>query len=213
MSKEVEKKRAVTIPAPNFSEAVFKIKGVPGSPLVMHKFSTKTQIQMLQDMEAGKPAGSRKKREPLDVEAQYNSARYINRAGWDGINATGFRHGMVSMCRLVGFKMTLAKLSVFIVADGVDEERPQVPLVRIYGKPIMQEDMARTATGRAYVTLRPAYHDWYAKLKIRWDADQFTLEDMANLLARVGLQGGIGEGRNDSKMSAGMGWGMFEVCG
>jgi len=33
------------------------------------------------------------------------------------------------------------------------------------------------------------------------------------LLARVGMQVGIGEGRPDSKNSAGMGWGLFEVVG
>ena len=94
----------------------------------------------------------------------------------------------------------------------MDESEPQIPLVRIIGKPQKQEDMARVSTGEPYVTVRAAYHDWSAKLKIRWDADQFTIQDIANLLARVGLQVGIGEGRPDSKKSAGMGWGLFEVC-
>ena len=48
--------------------------------------------------------------------------------------------------------------------------------------------------------------------EIRWDADQFTLDDVTNLLSRVGLQVGIGEGRPDSKNSAGMGWGLFEIA-
>jgi ribosomal protein S17 len=71
--------------------------------------------------------------------------------------------------------------------------------------------MARVETGQPYVTVRAAYHDWSAKVKIRWDADQFTVEDVSNLLARVGQQVGIGEGRPDSKNSAGMGWGTFDV--
>jgi hypothetical protein len=54
---------------------------------------------------------------------------------------------------------------------------------------------------------------WEAKVRIRFDGDQFTLTDVTNLLMRVGLQVGIGEGRPDSKMSTGMGWGMFEVLG
>ena len=60
-------------------------------------------------------------------------------------------------------------------------------------------------------TVRAAFHEWKCKLRIRFDADQFTKEDIANLLARVGLQVGIGEGRPDSKKSAGMGWGLFEL--
>jgi hypothetical protein len=42
--------------------------------------------------------------------------------------------------------------------------------------------------------------------------DQFTPEDVANLMARVGMQVGIGEGRPDSKNSAGMGWGLFKIA-
>jgi hypothetical protein len=102
---------------------------------------------------------------------------------------------------------------VFVEADGVDAEEPQIPLIRIIGKPTKQEDMARVETGQPYVTIRASYHDWSAKIKIRWDGDQFTIQDISNLLARVGLQVGIGEGRPDSKNSAGMGWGLFELAG
>jgi hypothetical protein len=38
-----------------------------------------------------------------------------------------------------------------------------------------------------------------------------TEADIANLIARVGLQVGIGEGRPDSKQSAGLGFGLFEI--
>jgi hypothetical protein len=118
---------------------------------------------------------------------------------------------MISACRLVGFKMTLAKMSIFVESDGRDNEEPQIPLVRIYGKAVKQEDMARVETGQPYVTVRAAYHDWSAKVKIRWDADQFTLGDVTNLLSRVGVQVGLCEGRPDSKNSCGMGWGTFEI--
>lgn len=107
--------------------------------------------------------------------------------------------------------MTLAKLSVFVIQDGWDKAEPQIPLIRINGKAVKQEDMARVETGQPYVTVRAAYHDWSARIKIRWDADQFTLNDVTNLLCRVGSQVGIGEGRPDSKNSAGMGWGTFCV--
>ena len=75
----------------------------------------------------------------------------------------------------------------------------------------MQQDVARVETGQAYVTIRAAYHDWKAKIRIRYDADQFNVADISNLLARVGTQVGIGEGRPDSKNSCGMGWGTFTL--
>jgi len=201
----------VTIKPPAFESAVFTLRGV--APLVVHRFSTKTKIEMRQKMETGKAASSKKNREAKSTDDLFNEARYISRDGWDGIHAGAFRNAMISACRLVGFKMTLAKMSVFVIADGWDAVEPQIPLVRIFGEPVKQEDMARVATGKPYVCVRPAYHDWTIKLRVRWDADQFTLADVTNLVSRAGMQVGIGEGRPDSPNSAGMGWGLFEVEG
>jgi hypothetical protein len=200
---------AVTIKAPNFGRAVFTIEGI--APLVIHRFSAKTKNQMKQKMETGKAASSKKNREAKDTDDIYQESRYISTEGWDGFHAGAIRNALISACRLVGFKMTLAKMSIFVEADGWDKEEPQIPLIRIYGKSVKQEDIARVETGQPYVTVRAAFHQWSAKISLRWDGDQFTVEDIANLLSRVGLQVGIGEGRPDSKNSAGMGWGLFEV--
>lgn len=200
----------VTIKPPNFAFANFNIEA-DGTPLVIHRFSAKTKAQMKQKMETGKAAGNKKNREAKATDDLYEEARYRSKDGWDGFNASSIRAAMISACRLVGFKMTLAKLSLFVIADGVDRDEPQIPLVRIVGDPVKQEDMARVETGQPYVTVRAAYHDWKAKIQIRFDADQFTVTDVSNLISRVGQQVGIGEGRPDSKNSAGMGWGLFRI--
>lgn len=201
--------KTVSIKPPNFETAAFHIHGI--APLVIHRFSAKTKAQMKEKMETGKPSSSKKNREAKSTDDLYEEARYRNADGWDGFHAGSIRAAMISACRLVGFKMTLAKLSVFVEADGVDALEPQIPLIRIYGDPVKQEDMARVETGQPYVTVRAAYHQWSAIVRIRFDADQFTVADVTNLMARVGLQVGIGEGRPDSKNSAGMGWGMFAI--
>ena len=203
------KSTVVTIKPPNFGTATFHIAGC--APLVIHRFSSKTKEQMKQKMETGKAAGSKKNREAKSTDETFEQARYRSEEGWDGFHAGSVRNAMISACRLVGFKMTLAKLSLFVEADGWDRDEPQIPLIRIYGKATKQEDMARVDTGQPYVTVRAAYHGWKAKIKIRWDADQFTIGDVSSLLSRVGLQVGIGEGRPDSKNSAGMGWGLFTI--
>lgn len=201
----------VTIKPPNFGVVNFSVRGI--APLVIHRFSAKTKAQMKTKMETGKAASSKKNREAKSTDELYEESRYRSADGWDGFNASAIRAAMISACRLVGFKMTLAKLSVFVEADGVDALEPQFPLIRIFGDPIKQEDMARVETGQPYVTVRAAYHKWSANIRIRFDRDQFTAEDVTNLLARVGLQVGIGEGRPDSKKSAGMGWGLFMIEG
>lgn len=201
--------KTVSIKPPNFGLAEFHVRGI--APLVIHRFSAKTKKQMKDKMETGKAASSKRNREARATDDLYEEARYRSPEGWDGFNASSIRAAMISACRLVGFKMTLAKLSVFVEAEGRDATEPQIPLIRIIGEPTKQEDMARVETGQPYVTVRAAYHDWQAKIRIRFDADQFTIEDVTNLMSRVGLQVGIGEGRPDSKNSAGMGWGLFQI--
>jgi hypothetical protein len=203
------KTQTITIAPPKFGTATFAIRGL--TPLVIHRFSAKTKREFMTKMETGKAASSKKKREPQSTDELFELARYRSKEGWDGFHAGAIRNAMISACRLVDFKMTLAKLSIFVIADGVDKIEPQIPLIRIIGKPIKQEDIGRVETGTSYLIVRAAFHDWKAKIRIRWDQDQFTLSDVSNLLARVGLQVGIGEGRPDSKKSAGMGWGTFEL--
>ena len=69
----------------------------------------------------------------------------------------------------------------------------------------------RNATGVADIRVRPMWREWTMSLTIRYDGDQFTAQDVTNLLSRVGMQVGIGEGRPDSRESAGLGWGTFEI--
>lgn len=163
-------------------------------------------------METGKAASSKKDREAKNFEEGFNQSRYISKDGWDGFHAGSIRCAAIRACTLVGFHMTLAKMSLFVIQDGWDKQEPQIPLIRIQGKAVQQEDIARVDGGAPYVTVRAAYHDWKAVLTMRWDNGQFTLEDVTNLLHRVGTQVGIGEGRPFSKNSAGMGWGTFELA-
>lgn len=202
-------RKQITIPAPNIQERVFAVEGL--APLVIHRFSHKTLIQMEHKMEAGSTAKKGKQREAANLEDIYNDARYISTEGWDGMNASAVRNSLISACRLVGFKMTLAKLSLFVVADGRDKFEPEISLIRIYGKPRMVKMRARVETGQPYVCIRPFYDNWKMNIRIRYDADQFTEVDVTNLLSRVGTQVGWGEGRPDSKDSAGMGWGVFKI--
>jgi hypothetical protein len=203
--------RAIVIPAPKLVIAQFDIRGT--TPLVIHRFPHKVLMQMKLKMETGKAASSKKNREPQNAEDLFNESRYVSSEGWDGFHAAAIRCGMISCCRLVSFKMTLAKLSLFVLADGWDQKAPTIPLVRIYGKAEPDEGMARVETGQPYCCIRARYFPWSAKLRIQYDRDQFTIEDVANLLSRVGLQAGICEGRPDSKNSAGMGWGLFAIAG
>lgn len=208
------KKEKVAITPPNIQSAKFKIIGV--TPLVQNKFSQRVLEGMAADQAAG-PGGKKKgKREAKDFDLCSKEATHISDEGWAGLPASAFRAGLISTCRLLGFPMTLAKLSVFVLADGYETDRFGVqPLVKITkGKPERTDFAVRNATGVADIRPRPMWKPgWEAVVTIEFDADQFTLSDITNLLARMGKQVGIGAGRPDSKDSAGMGWGTFKIAG
>ena len=87
-----------------------------------------------------------------------------------------------------------------------------MPLVRIIGDaPERNMLHTRNATGVIDLRVRPMWRRWSCNLRISYDGSQFKTSDVLNLLARVGMQVGIGEGRPDSRMSAGMGMGLFRL--
>jgi hypothetical protein len=203
-------RRTVVIKPPRMEEATLTIEGI--SPLVINAFSQKAMDTIMATQLAGSQSRKGKKREPKDFDAAFEGAKHVSREGWAGINASAFRNAAISACRLSGFKMTVAKLSIFIIADGYDRV-DNTPLVRISkGEPIRHTMHAQPKTGGVDIRVRPMWLEgWQCKLRVRWDADQFSAEDVFNLISLVGLQVGIGEGRYDSKESAGLGWGCFKV--
>jgi hypothetical protein len=203
-------KTAVQIQAPKFETAEFCIIGT--APFVQLRFSEKAKAGMRAKMEEGQRNKKGKVRDPRNFASEFEQAMYRLPDGSNGINASSFRNALIRACALVNFKMTLAKLTVFIEADGFDKF-DGTPLVKIEGTPEHYEAMVRNETGVADIRVRAMWREWSAKLRIKWDADQFTITDVSNLLMRAGQQVGIGEGRPFSKNSAGMGFGTFTLKG
>ena len=202
-------KSAIAITEPDFQVLHIHIQGE--TPLVMNRFSAKAQEEMKAKQEAGSTSSSKKVREAKDFTALFEGAKHVSTEGWEGIHAAAFRNGAISACRAVGFKMTHAKLAFMVLADGLDRV-DGAPLVKLT-EGVAEEWIAptRNATGVIDLRCRPMYKTWAATLRIRYDAGMLTATDVTNLIARVGMQVGIGEGRPDSKMSAGLGYGLFEI--
>lgn len=182
------------------------------APYCQARFAEKARNEMRAKHEAGSTANKGKKKDARDFDADYLGALHQGPKGERGIPAAAFRAAAVSACRTVNFKMTLAKLGLFVEADFHDP-RDGTPLVKIEGDPRPLTLPVRNTTGVADLRSRPIWDHWSATVRMRYDADMFKLEDVVNLLARIGAQVGIGEGRADSKKSAGMGWGHFRLDG
>jgi len=206
----MEAKTTIQIAAPRMRTVEFSLIGT--APYVQHAFPAKVQAMLQEKMETGAQAKKGAKRAARDFDADVQAAMHIASEGWHGMPAAAFRKAMISACRLVGFRMTLAKLAIFIEADGFDRADGQ-PLVKIFGTPERMDAPVRNATGVIDIRARPMWREWTAKIRVRYDEDLFSVTDVTNLLSRVGMQVGIGEGRPDSRDSAGMGWGLFSIEG
>ncbi len=209
MKKVSETTKTVTITPPKFETAQIHIKGI--SPFVQLKFSQKTIDEIRERQEAGSTTRSKKAKKARDLNADFVNAQHRSEEGWAGIPAAAFRQAAIDVCRMTGVKMTYAKMSIFVNAEGFDATEG-TPLVRIIGgEPEMLVAHVRNATGVVDLRSRAMWREWNAVVSVTYDADQFTLNDIVNLYSRAGVQIGVGEGRPYSKNSAGMGWGMFQV--
>jgi hypothetical protein len=210
MSKEAPSKE-LTIKAPNIKTVVFEITGT--APYLQNRFSKKAREKMKATQEAGSKSKKGAKREPKDFEQCYKDSMHISEDGWNGIPAASFRQAMIAACRLAGFKMVVAKLAVFIESDGRDADEG-MPLVKITkGAPEYHESYTRNSSGVCDLRARALWREWGASVRVNFDADVFTDEDVANLMMLAGTQVGIGEGRPSSPKSAGTGLGTFEITG
>jgi hypothetical protein len=195
-----------SIAPPDFRVVRATIVGT--APLVIERFSKKGEL--MEKMAQEKPKAKKADRTARVYDEEARLAKYFSEEGWEGFSSSGIRKGMISACKLVGFKMTVAKLSIFVIADAIDVDDFK-PITRIYGDAVTFTDRTRNATGVTDVRSRPLYKDWASVLNIKYDAGQFRDRDVINLLSRVGEQVGIGAGRPDSRESSGCGWGTFRI--
>ena len=199
----------VTISPPKFSRIGLRLVGT--APYMQARFSAKAMQAMKSKMEAGPTARKGGRKDARDFDDDFRAAQHIAADGWNGVPAAALRNACIDVCRMVGFKMTHAKMSIFVEADGFDKV-DGTPLVRLDAREPERVDMAtRNATGVADIRVRPMWREWALNVVIRFDADQFTTSDVVNLISRAGEQVGIGEGRPFSKSSNGLGFGTFTV--
>lgn len=200
----------VTVSPPRMHVIHQRIVGT--AAYVQARFAEKARLTMRAKHEAGSTAKKGAQKEARDFDEDYEGALHRGPEGQYGFPAAAVRAAAISACRIVNFKMTLAKLGLFVIADFTDP-RDGTPLVAIEGEPRPLTLPVRNATGVADLRVRAMWPEWAATLRLQYDADMFRLADVVNLLTRIGIQVGIGEGRPDSKKSAGMSWGTFRLDG
>ena len=200
----------ITIKYPNFDIISVHIIGI--TPLCQNRMSQKIRDDILYGMmNPGK--NKKKERVAKDLDKEFADSYYKSEDGHYGIPAGAFRNGMIDACRVAGYVMTKAKMAVDVIEDGWDP-RDRTPLVYLDHAPEKYVSVTRLHSGMSFVPnicARALWTNWEANVKVQFDADQFTATDVFNLMTRMGLQVGVGEGRPFSKTSNGIGFGKFKL--
>jgi hypothetical protein len=164
------------------------------APLIVHKFSEKSKIQMLDAMQ-----GRKTPKQPKDQEAEYLAAAYRHDDGTYGFPVIAFKAASVSACRFFGksMPMTLARQCIFFNAEL--SKRDGQKLARIVGEPHMREDVVRVGMGGTDLRYRPEFTEWSTKIEVTFVKSMLTRESVLSLIEAGGMGVGVGEWRPEKK--------------
>lgn len=224
---------------PNYQVLTIFVRGT--APLSICKFSKKARAQIAAlhakkkakklakelNKELAKDTGYDAELEELYEEVEYeddpmtamNDARHISEDGWDGISAAAFRTAMfenIGVMNNTGIQIKRVKLAAHIIPDGFDAE-DGTPLVRIRGnEPELWEGGVKIGDWRnkiASIRYRPRWRRWELRIRILFDADLISAKFLIEMIRRVGINSGLGEGRDGTvyNTSGGMGYGTYQL--
>ena len=177
------------------------IEGI--TPLITHRWSEKAKKEM-RDKQAGV---TRKKKEPKNPQAEYESAFYRLPDGSAGMPATAFKAATVGGARnFDSVSMVQVKQGIFVMGEGPDQ------LVAIEGEPIFTEMPVRIAMGTADLRYRPLFDPWGAHLTIQFNPVVLSANSVIALVDAGGI-GGVGEWRPSAPKSHTGSYGMYRVVG
>ena len=206
-SNGAQEAERIVIPLPDLR--TFKVKVVGKTPLIIHRFSEKSQrqIEEAQGQKAAKPRGKR------DPKAEYLGACYVfpgheagKRGCVYGIKADMPKASIVSACRFVnGIPMTVARGALHVLAD-------EAGLVRLkFRKMQMDTDCVVLKNGSKDMRYRPEFIGWSVILAIEYNAGCISAQQIVGLLGNAGFSCGWGEKRPGSKTGPGGSNGTFGV--
>jgi hypothetical protein len=182
----------ITIPPMNIQSLEVVLIG--DSPLVVHAWSDKAKKMMLdKQMKKAMPKKEAKSPEQDFIDSLYwcspkpaSPALEDVQKGQFGFPAIAFKAAAVDACSHVDGMTKVAARGAFHI-DG--------DLVRVEGAPTPREDMVRLAMGIADIRYRAEFRAWRVRLRIRYNANVISAEQIVNLFETAGFAIGVGEHR------------------
>lgn len=153
------------------------------TPLIVHRWSEKAKKQMLDKQMKKASAG----KEAKDPERDFRESLYVLDDGSYGFPIIGFKAAAVTACTSIGGMTKVAARQAFHV-DGEFA-------VILGDEPTIREDMVRVGMGTADIRYRGEFKNWFTQVRVNFNANVLSAEQILNLFQTAGFAVGVGEWR------------------
>jgi len=184
----------IELPKPNIQ--VLDVTLIGDSPLIVHKWSEKAKKQ-IRDKQTKKATAGREAKNP---EQDFKDSLHITPEGDYGFPVIGIKAAAVTACTSTGAITKVAARQAF----HIDGEYAVIE----GSEPTMREDMVKVGMGTADIRYRGQYWPWRTTVRIRFNGNVMSAEQILNLLNTAGFGVGIGEWRPERDGQ----FGLFHVA-
>jgi hypothetical protein len=206
-SKKGMKEVAINIPKLKIERMEILVIG--DSPLIPHKFSSKSKNQ-IREKQAKTAKGGKEARNPHKeyLDSMYILNKDLNLIADEdvkkltkdtiyGMRSISFKSAAVGACSHVdGITKVLARGAFHIDGEYVEVETDEIPEMR--------EDLVTIGMGKSDLRYRGNFKNWSAKLTVRYNASVLSREQIVNLFNTAGFSNGVGDWRPQTNGSNGM---------
>ena len=181
------------------------LRGMPGSPLVIHAFAEKAK-QEIRDKQQKKAKKAHEERKPLE---ECESAKYFDTEGRECAPITAIKKSLISAATAFD-DITKVGLRQALFVSPKDGHGLFVPIENHDGSPaigVMREDAVTIGINTRGLAYRPEYKEWQLHVNIEYNPRIVSEEQLLALVDQAGWGVGICEGRPER--SSALGWGRF----
>jgi len=181
------------------------LRGMDGSPLVIHCFSEKAKKE-IRDKQQKKVKKAKEERRPAE---EFAAAKYLDDQGRECLPLAALKKSFISAATAFD-DLTKVALRQALFVNSIYAPGPLAPIENHDQTPAigqMREDAVTIGISTRGLTYRPEYPKWQVRVRVEFNPRLVSQEQLLALVDQAGWGIGICEGRPEK--SSALGWGRF----
>jgi hypothetical protein len=179
-----------------------RIPIVGTSPLIVHRWSEKAKLELLESQQ-----GKKKAKEPRDPQAEYEASLYrmaLEKGGEGfGFPSLAFKSAVVETFRFFDKSVTKVLLMQSVFVHGILTKADPAPLIPLTGEPVLREDVVRIGMNGTQTRYRGEFTEWSAVLDLTYVTATLDRDSLLSLVDAAGMFVGVGEWRPEKAGESG----------